>query len=148
MTADVFVALLRFLIIVALYVFLLAVVVVLSRSLGPRRAAKAESVRRVSSRARLVVLDADASGLPSSFDIDGEAVIGRDPGCAVCLPPTYVSGRHARLEFSEGQWWIQDLGSRNKTYINGQLVPVKQPVAASPGDEIAVAGIWLRLADD
>jgi len=148
MTADVFVALLRFLIIVALYVFLLAVVVVLSRSLGPRRAAKAEPVRRVSGRARLDVLDADANGLPSSFDIDNEAIIGRDPGCAVCLPPTFVSGRHARLEFSKGQWWIQDLGSRNKTYINGQLVPVKQPVAASPGDEIAVAGIKLRLADD
>ena len=145
--ADVLLAALRFLLIGGLYLFLLVVVVVLARGLRPRRAVAQAPVRPASTHARLVVVDSDVHGLPASFEVDGEALIGRDPGCAVCLPPMYVSGHHARLEFADGRWWIQDLGSKNKTYLNGKQVPVKEAVPASPGDEIVVAGIKLQLAD-
>ncbi len=145
--ADVLLAALRFLLVAGLYLFILVVIVVLARSLGPRRAAEQVPARRAGTHARLLVVDADAHGLPTSFDVDREAVIGRDPGCAVCLPPMYVSGQHARLEYSDGRWWIQDLGSKNKTYLNGRQVPVSEAVPASPGDEIVVAGIKLQLAE-
>jgi FHA domain-containing protein len=146
-SADVVVSVLRFAIILGLYGFLLAIVVVLVRGLGPRRAPARLPARPASTHARLLVLDPEAHGLPASFDLDGEAVIGRDSGCDVCLPPMFVSGHHARLEFSDGRWWIQDLGSRNKTYLNGQQVPVREAIPASPGDEIVVAGIKLQLAE-
>lgn len=148
MTADLFLASLRFLLVVTLYAFLLAIVIVLARSLGSRQVATPALAPRPRPQARLLVIDADAHGLPSEFDLDGEAVIGRDPACGVCLPPVYVSGHHARMEFSNGRWWIEDLGSKNKTYLNGQQVLAGSPVPASAGDEIVVAGIKLRLADD
>jgi hypothetical protein len=149
MSADVLVALLRLMLVVGLYLFLAAVALVLARSLWPPRATTAPAMQQseaASPRARLVVVDAAQHGLPSEFAIEGDVVIGRDPACAVCLPPMFVSGRHARLEFSGGRWWIQDLGSRNKTYINGKEVPVDSPVPTSLGDEITVAGIKLQLS--
>lgn len=145
--ADVLLAVLRFLLVGSLYLFLVIVVVVLARGLAPRRAAARTPVRQASTHARLLVVDAEVHGLPASFEVDGEALIGRDPGCTVCLPPMYVSGHHARLEFADGQWWIQDLGSKNKTYLNGQQVPASEAIPASPGDEIVVAGIKLQLAE-
>jgi hypothetical protein len=145
--ADVLLAVLRFLLLAGLYAFLLIVVVVLARSLTPRRAAEQAPARRASTHARLLVVDADVHGLPPSFEVEGEALIGRDPGCSVCLPPMYVSGHHARLEYADGRWWIRDLGSKNKTYLNGEQVPVREAVPASPGDEIVVAGIKLQLAE-
>ncbi len=145
--ADVLVAVLRFLMVGGLYVFLLIVIVVVARGLAPRREAARKPARPASTHARLLVVDADSHGLPASFEVDGEALIGRDPDCSVCLPPMYVSSHHARLEFADGQWWIQDLGSKNRTYLNGQQVPVSEAVAASPGDEIVIAGIKLKLAE-
>jgi hypothetical protein len=147
MNADLLIAFLRLVLVASLYLFLIVVIVALARDVG--RQTKIVSppapAGRASPRTRLLVVDAKQTGLPEAFEIDGEAVIGRDPSAAVHLPPQYVSGRHARLEFANGRWWIEDLGSRNRTYLNGDEVPVGQPVPASPGDEIVVAGIRLRL---
>ena len=146
MNADVLIAFLRLAIVVALYLFLFVVVVALSRDLGRRQAPAAQPAAvRASPRARLVVVEPAEPGVPEAFELNGEAVIGRDPSCAVHLPPRYVSGRHARLEYARDRWWIEDLGSKNRTYLNGKEVPVGQPVAANLGDEIAIAGIKLRL---
>ncbi|UFU06643.1 FHA domain-containing protein FhaB/FipA [Ruania halotolerans] len=55
-------------------------------------------------------------------------LIGRAPGCTLILDDDYCSGRHARIFPGEGQWWVEDLGSRNGTYLGstrvGEAVPV------------------------
>lgn len=60
--------------------------------------------------------------------------IGRDHSCILCLQDSTVSARHARLSFREENWWLQDLGSKNGTYINQQ--PVIAPVVLADGDEL------------
>ena len=51
-----------------------------------------------------------------------------------------VSGCHARLVFREGQWFIEDLGSKNGTFleVDGVLKRVYQPVPISSGQSIVV----------
>lgn len=63
------------------------------------------------------------------------ARIGRDEHCEIVLPFQSVSGEHALLQFKEGGYVLEDLGSTNGTKING-LTPM---VAATlyDGDEIA-----------
>ncbi|SEE79892.1 FHA domain-containing protein FhaB/FipA [Ruania alba] len=55
-------------------------------------------------------------------------LIGRAPGCTLVLEDDYSSGRHARIFPGEGRWWVEDLGSRNGTYLGstrvGEAVPV------------------------
>lgn len=51
-----------------------------------------------------------------------EVFIGRLPECQVCSKDESVSRRHARLVFHEGQWWAEDLGSRNGVMLNGQVI--------------------------
>lgn len=59
-----------------------------------------------------------------------------------------VSRRHARLIREDGLLKIEDLGSRNGTYINGiWLFPhVAHPL--QDGDIIRLGGLWLRLYYD
>ncbi|MFO0686864.1 MAG: sigma 54-interacting transcriptional regulator [Sandaracinus sp.] len=45
--------------------------------------------------------------------------IGAHRGLDLTLYDRAVSGRHARIEPSEGGWLIRDLGSRNGTYVDG-----------------------------
>ncbi|MFO7956151.1 MAG: SpoIIE family protein phosphatase [Candidatus Brocadiia bacterium] len=48
-------------------------------------------------------------------------VIGRDRGCDIWLADAAVSRRHAQLQQTEdARWALQDLGSRNGTFVNGE----------------------------
>ena len=48
--------------------------------------------------------------------------LGRDESCEVRLDDPMVSRRHAEVIHAEGRWWVQDLGSRNGTLLDGKRV--------------------------
>ena len=57
------------------------------------------------------------------FDLDGErAVIGRSAECEVPLDVPAVSRRHAAILRDRGRFFIEDLQSRNGTFLNDQRV--------------------------
>lgn len=74
------------------------------------------------------------------------ARIGRDEHCEIVLPFQSVSGEHALLQFKEGGYVLEDLGSTNGIKING-LTPMG---AASlyDGDEIALGDARLRFTEE
>ena len=73
--------------------------------------------------------------------------IGLDPSSDVCLPDMLVSRRHAVLKLREnGECWIEDLGSRNGTYVNGEKLSGKERLLKD-GDKIAVAYFDFRFLD-
>ena len=63
-----------------------------------------------------------------------EIILGREPGCDICLPDETVSSRHAQLGYHHNQWWLSDLSSTNGTILNG--IPVNTPTVITSGDEI------------
>ena len=63
-----------------------------------------------------------------------EVIIGRSASCDVTLEDKTVSGRHARLAYHHGQWWLEDLASTNGTFLNGD--PVGAPVVITHGDQV------------
>jgi hypothetical protein len=69
--------------------------------------------------------------------LDGSTIsIGRHPECQLNLRMDDVSRRHAELRFDNGRYTIQDLGSTNGTFVNGQQVEGQRTL--SPGDHIEV----------
>ena len=72
----------------------------------------------------------------SSIPLSGDQIsIGREPSNAISVVDAGVSRKHCLILQAEGQFKIQDLNSRNSTFVNG--VPVSERVLAS-GDEIKV----------
>lgn len=63
-----------------------------------------------------------------------QVLIGRDPACDLCLDERTISSRHARLLYHHGQWWLEDLHSRNGTFLNNEAVST--PVVLTAGDQI------------
>lgn len=51
-----------------------------------------------------------------------EIHVGRHPSCEWVLQHETVSSRHARLSFHHDHWWLEDLGSRNGTFLNDERV--------------------------
>src|SRR5262245_3995863 len=53
------------------------------------------------------------------LELHGErTVLGRHPGCEVVLDNAAVSRQHAQILESHGSYFLEDLRSRNKTYLN------------------------------
>lgn len=68
---------------------------------------------------------------------------GRDPQCGIPLDFPTVSWRHARLTRTPAGILVEDLGSRNGTYLNGVRVTGK--VLARPGQEIGLGSVRFEL---
>ena len=74
---------------------------------------------------------------------DGENVLGRGSDASPRIGAATVSRRHARLLLSAQSATIEDLGSKNGTYVRGQLVT--GPTALADGDEIRLGSVRLTI---
>ncbi len=70
-------------------------------------------------------------------------VFGRDPECDQVLDDPMISARHARVTRKAGRFAVEDLGSANGTFINGQRVQRLEPI--QPGDELSLGSYMFRL---
>jgi pSer/pThr/pTyr-binding forkhead associated (FHA) protein len=58
-----------------------------------------------------------------SFEVgDGASVLGRDPDCDIPVEDPRVSWRHASVKLKGGSYVIEDLGSRNGTWLNEERI--------------------------
>ena len=84
------------------------------------------------------VLIANNSSLDGQqWVITDTLVIGRDVTCDVVIPDRQVSRRHAQITKNGAIVMLEDLGSKNGTYLNGQ--PLTEPRQLVEADEITVA---------
>jgi serine phosphatase RsbU (regulator of sigma subunit)/pSer/pThr/pTyr-binding forkhead associated (FHA) protein len=74
---------------------------------------------------------------------DGEYVIGRRSDCQIFVPDMRVSRQHARLIRNGDGWTLEDLGSNNGTYINGQRL--EAATVLRHDDEIMIANNKIRV---
>ncbi|MCC6905396.1 MAG: FHA domain-containing protein [Anaerolineae bacterium] len=73
-----------------------------------------------------------------------ELVIGRGATCDIVLPERAVSREHARIWREGRRFLVQDLDSKNGTFVNGQ--PASDPVELHEGDELQIAlAVTLRF---
>ena len=146
MTLDVFLFILRLLFIVLLYLFLMQVVIAITRDLR-KTAAASENIDKKAPPVvgHLIVVDSGPSNiLPGThFELSPQTTIGRGPTNTIQLTENFISGEHTRLWFRNGLWYVQDAGSTNGTYMNNQLA--REALAASFGDIIQVGFIRFKL---
>ncbi len=133
---------LRGLLALLLYGFLAALLWLLWQDV--RMAAKASATR--SRRfGRLVVLESSVPTLAAgtAFPLLPVTSLGRAATNTAFLSDEAVSLEHALLHLREGQWWLEDLDSRNGTRLNDE--PVTEPTLVVPGDIVGLGHVKLKL---
>jgi len=124
---------------VLIYVFFFMVARALWRDL---RAGVAGAGRPL---ARLIVI-ASPEGRPeagSSIPLDAINSIGRDVNNSIVLDDSFVSTEHTLLTFRGRAWYVEDRGSTNGTWLNGQRIEGLWPLGF--GDELQIGQVRLRL---
>jgi DNA-binding winged helix-turn-helix (wHTH) protein len=75
--------------------------------------------------------------------LQGDQVLGRGPDCDLPVPGPSVSRRHARVSVRGAEATIEDLGSRNGTFVRGRRIT--GPESLNDGDEVRLGDVWLRF---
>jgi len=71
------------------------------------------------------------------FPLEGDQlIIGRDASNSVAINDAEISRKHSRLSFQGGKYVLEDLGSTNGTFVNGQRLA--GPVVLKPGDVVSL----------
>lgn len=94
--------------------------------------------------AKLILLQ---GGQATPFDLaNNEVVIGRLPECDIQFNSNMISRKHARFTRKDGQFILEDLGSGNGTFVNGQKIT--EPVTLAHDDRIKFGPILTRFESD
>jgi pSer/pThr/pTyr-binding forkhead associated (FHA) protein len=90
----------------------------------------------------VLVVDGANQGERVSLD-EAPILVGRGADAAIRLDDDYVSTRHARIARSGDQWFVEDLGSTNGTYIGSHRLT--QPTTLQLGSKVRIGKTTLEL---
>jgi hypothetical protein len=129
-----------------LYLFLLAAVAVIWRD-WRAAALQVQGTRRAAARSwgRLVVVEGGETDLlpGQSFPLAVMTGLGRSAANTVVIQDPFASTEHALLSRRGERWWLEDLDSRNGTFLNGERLTA--PAIVATGDELGIGGVRLRI---
>ncbi len=91
----------------------------------------------------LILLPLDHLEDPPHSYRTSEVVIGRNPECDFPVQNNTVSSEHARLSFHHNQWWVEDLQSKNGTFLNEERLYT--PTVAITNDELRCGEVHLKI---
>ena len=90
----------------------------------------------------IAVIDGDNAGATAALE-DAPILIGRGSDAAIRLDDDYVSTRHARIASSGDEWFVEDLGSTNGTYIGSHRLT--QPTTLQLGSKVRIGKTTIEL---
>jgi pSer/pThr/pTyr-binding forkhead associated (FHA) protein len=153
--------LIRFAYLAILWIFVLSCISVIRSDMFGARVARQDAGRgaaRQERRARtkqqknskprrgvpteVVILEGGNKGETVSLD-QAPLLIGRGNDAAIRLDDDYVSTRHARIASSGDQWYVEDLGSTNGTYVGNSRI--SQATAIQLGTQVRIGKTILEL---
>ena len=152
MTAEIVLQVFRFGFLLLLWLFVFAAFRVVRADLFGGRAGRVASVppraaatpgrRRGRGPRTLVVTAGPLTGTKITLG-EQPILIGRADDSTLVLTDDFASSRHARLTNRGGQWYVEDLGSTNGTYLDQQRV--QGPMLVQPGQVIRIGQTALEL---
>ena len=89
---------------------------------------------------QLQTIDGEIKG--RVFKLGPQTVIGREPGCNICIPSGQLSRRHVQLIVTGGKIIMQDMNSTNGSFVNGTRSDHR---ILSEHDELRVGRMTFRL---
>lgn len=140
---------LKFALIGLIYWVLLSLLRTVRQEMFLRLESRTTETVSVPGRLRVVDPGGDTSAHPGQVILlRPETTLGADPANTLPIHDPFVSARHARLSWDGASWWIEDLGSRNGTFVNQAQVPPHALQPVPPGAWIQVGGMSLTLLEE
>jgi len=72
-------------------------------------------------------------------------VVGKSPKVKLQISKDTISQFHAKIDYQEGKYYIEDMNSTNGTYINGEMLNYKEKKMLQIGDVVSFADVKYRF---
>lgn len=82
------------------------------------------------------------------WSLKNSIMVGRDPECEIVIPDRQVSRNHVRFIQTKQGVFVEDLESKNGTYLNGQVLVTKQLLQDGDVLQVALAQKFIFLSSD
>ena len=80
------------------------------------------------------------------FELEkGSNIVGKNPRVKLYINRETISQFHAKFDYMDKQYYIEDMNSTNGTYVNDEILNYKQKRALSPGDVLRFADVKYRF---
>jgi hypothetical protein len=133
---------------IALVYFVLFVLLVTVRREMSQRIGASQPQAAAVGRLKIVQPGSDSRARAGAvLDLGPDSSLGAAPDNQIILNDRFISGHHARLRWDGSQWWLEDLGSRNGTLLEGRPLPPYRPEAIWPGASLRVGDVVLQLLE-
>lgn len=141
-----FLFILRIALVAILYLVILRVVAVARRDLSVAATETAAVARTQKVVGHLIVVDSGSTPLipGSRLPIEPITTIGRSPTNTIVLDSGFVSTEHTRITYRNRSLWVEDMGSRNGTTVDGKAVTA--PLAVTPGAILQVGDVRFKFS--
>lgn len=136
MSASLLLAL-RVLAVLVLYAFLGSILILLWQDLRQQ----IQSGRRITHPPLWLLPLEEPFATAPLHNLEGSA--GRDPGCDFSVPNPTISARHARFAYRQQQWWVEDLGSTNGSFLNDLLL--ETATVLTSGDVLRLGQVTFQI---
>ena len=84
-----------------------------------------------------------------TFDLEGDVyTIGRSPDNDIQIMDNTISRNHLKIIRKKNEYFIEDLNSKNGTFVNGERVKAGVLVAVKRGVPLAVGRVFLHLSEN
>lgn len=142
MPSDNILFILKFAYISFLYIFLIQIIaVILSNRQFPQKTEKRK--KYIHYLEILTGTEITGSGGKNIYPLTQSITIGRDASNDIQISDAMVSGNHTSLYFSGETFVIEDINSRNGTFVNGERI--NSPVSLSNDDIISIGMVKMKF---
>ena len=133
---DIFSRILTYIFVIIIYLFIYAIIRMIFLDIRAMNRKKSGSLAEA--YLKLINLRRDLDFvMDESYELEEDEIIGRGNKCTLRLPDKYLSVKHCRIYKSDGSFFIEDLGSTNGTFLNGDEL-ADEAVELIDGDKISI----------
>lgn len=131
-----------------IFLALLVVLLAVRREMKQHAAGAAPSALAALGQLRVIQPGSDAQTQPGqTLLLQSVTTLGAEAGNTLVLGDQFISNRHARLTWDGVDWWVEDLGSRNGTKIDGQPCTPHVRQRLRTGARLALGDMQLELVE-
>jgi hypothetical protein len=131
-----------------IYLVLFVMLIAVRREMRLQMAGKLQVPSVAAGRLKIIKVGSDSRSRPGDILVlQNETMIGADKSNDLVLADRFVSARHARLRWDGVEWWLEDLGSKNGTLVNGHPYSPHREQPVPFGAVLAIGDMVFELLE-
>ncbi len=134
--------------ILLVYAVLLIVLFAVRREMAQKAGQKQPKLTLATGRLQVIQPGTVTQLYPGSMlDLCADNRLGAEPDNDIVLEGAFISGHHARIRWDGVAWWVEDLESRNGTFIAGRPCLSRTPSTLPPGVPLQMGDAIFELIE-